>query len=46
MSNPPNKKIRSLTVAIFNAVYNGNLDEKLTITQEERSFAPSKTHVE
>ena len=29
------KKIRSLTSSIINAAANGNLDAKLTITQEE-----------
>ena len=46
VSEPPTKKIRSLTVAIINAAEDSNLTEKLTITQEEGSVASSTTHVE
>ena len=35
MYEPPTKKIRSLTTAIINVADNGNLDGKITITQEE-----------
>ena len=40
------KKIRSLTSSIINAAANGNLDAKLTITQEEVCVASSTAHIE
>ena len=46
VSEPPTKKLRSLTAAIINATGNANLSAKLTITQEEGSFAYSTIHVE
>ena len=46
MYEPPTKKSRSLTAAKINAADNGNLYEKLTITQEEGYVDYSTTHLE
>ena len=46
VSEPPTKKVCSLTLSIINVAYNSNLNEKLTVTQEEVSLAYSTTHVE
>ena len=46
MYETPTKKSRSLTAAIINVAYNGNLSAKTTVTQEEGSIDYSTTHVE
>ena len=46
MSEPPTKKIRSLTVSIINAADNVKLSAKLTTTQEEGYVAYYTAHVE